>query len=571
MPLLSNDPVSSPACPSSCPSSFYTAPRLPMSIADDDILPAAEGAQSPRYAYHEAVPVNVEVKDHCHIYLDEQIYSTALTLINDLVVTGASHPNHKTRPAVAPDSHHIELTSALLLHPRPTSQKAQNLVIPSRAITILRNALLILGPRNANLKEALSFSPIVGSSKPRRSRKPIKYEDGSSASDTEDKQEHINGVVANSGRTRRCAKDFWHTVGWAFNCSVVCPKRWKVWKVWLDYMLDALEADWADRQKSDESKNSDNEECWEQRRQSLLVKYLAHAVGQSYAMKRIVRSAFADGGAESLKDFPEVFPNETKRPKYYSGQKRKRDDLKGKPFGNHDDEDEAEFESDDTSDSSQDVAGDDTMSGEIWSGGMDSMPLRQRVVMLLSRVSYFIPDCFANLQGVYDEIYQCTVRLPLQTFILFMSTTESSRLPRDIFVSLAQLLLARLLPPSAPSPHTIEDRDDDGMTQMMLEKCFLPFAASNISVTDNGRVSILVENFLRILVKAGVCRYTSSLKTAVEKGIMARENKAMKVDKRKRESDTRGKADEGDISMLKASGYRMRCLITVLKRAATIG
>ncbi|KAL2069746.1 hypothetical protein VTL71DRAFT_14425 [Oculimacula yallundae] len=541
-----------------------------MSITDDH-LPVAESAQSTRHSYRKAVPVGVEVKDHCHIYLDEQIYSTALTLINDLVVTGASHPDCENRPAVAADPHHIELTSALLIHPRPSSQEAQNAILPSRSIVILRNTLSLLGPRNASLNDAFSFSPLVGSGKSRGSRNIIKIEDEHSGSDDEDKQEHINGVIANDGRIRRCAKDFWHMVGWAFNCSVRYPRRWKAWKVWLDYMIDVLDADWAEREKKDEDNSTDDEDSWEMRRQSLLVRYLSHAVGQSYAMKRIVRSAFADGDAESLKDFPEVFSNETKKPKYQSGQKRKRDEIKGKPLGDHDEDDEAEFESEGTYESPPSAAGEDTMSDETWLGDMHSMALRQRVIMLLSRVSYYIPDCFASLQGVYDEIYQCTIRLPLPAFTLFMSTTESSQMPRDVFVSLAQLLLVRLLPASAPAPHTVEDRDDDGMTQQMLERCFLPFSASNSSVTDNGRVSILVENFLRILVKTGGCGYTPSIKAAVEKGILARENKVLKGDKRKKESDARSKVDDGDFYLLKASGQRMRCQIAILKQAATIG
>merc|ERR1711939_999412 len=142
-------------------------------------------------------------------------------------------------------------------------------------------------------------------------------EDGSSCSDTEDKQEHVNGIIANNGRLRRCARDFWHVVGWAFNCSVRYPRRWTVWKVWLDYMLDVLEHDWTQREQEDLAE----EDCWNLRRQSLIVKYLADAVDKSYAMKRIVRSAFADANAESLKDFPEIFPNETKKLSY--GQKRK--------------------------------------------------------------------------------------------------------------------------------------------------------------------------------------------------------------------------------------------------------
>ncbi|KAH6713647.1 hypothetical protein BKA61DRAFT_674267 [Leptodontidium sp. MPI-SDFR-AT-0119] len=543
-----------------------------MSITEDHAPAAeAEGSPPPKSGYRRAIPVTDDVRNHCHIYLDEQIYSTALTLLNDLVVTGASHPDCGNRPVVAPDPHHIELASALLIHPRPTSQEVVNIAYPSRAIIFLRNVLSISGPLNANLGEAFSFSSLGSSRKSRGSRNVIKYEDGSSGSDTEDKQEHINGIIANNGRIRRCAKDFWHMVGWAFNCSVRYPRRWKVWKVWLDYMLDVLDADWAEREKQDQARpcaegdDENNEESWELRRQSLLVKYLSDAVDKSHAMKRVVRSAFADGDAESLKDFPEIFPNETKQPKYQSGQKRKRDDPTGKMFGTHDEEDEAEFESEGTPESSQDDGADGNMSGEAWLGDMDSVALRQRVVMLLSRVSAYLPDCFASVFDVYDEIYQCAIRLPLPAFALFMSTAESSQLPQVVFVSLAQLLLLRLLPMSAPRPQTIEGRNSDDVTQLILERCFLPFAASSASVFDNARVSILAENFLRVLVQTGGCEYTPVLIAAVEKGILAREAK-IGGDKRRKESGTRSKVDEEEVFWLKASGQRMRCQIAVLKR-----
>ncbi|KAG4412312.1 hypothetical protein IFR04_014553 [Cadophora malorum] len=529
-----------------------------MSITEES-TPAADDSVRPKPGYRRSVPVNAEVKEHCHIYLDEQIYPTALALLNDLVVTGAAHPVHRDRPTVVPDPHHIELACALLVHPRPTSQEAANLSLPSQSILFLRNVLINLGPRNANLSEAFSFS-LTSTRKSRSSR--IRYEDGSSCSDTEDKQEHVNGIIANNGRLRRCARDFWHVVGWAFNCSVRYPRRWTVWKVWLDYMLDVLEHDWTQREQEDLAE----EDCWNLRRQSLIVKYLADAVDKSYAMKRIVRSAFADANAESLKDFPEIFPNETKKLSY--GQKRKRDDPLGKMFGSYDDEDEAEFESDGSSQSSQDGDENEIMSGEDWLGDMDTMALRQRVIMLLSRVSAYLPECFADCGDVYDEIYQCAVRLPLPAFTQFMSTANSSQMPSFVFVTLAQLLLIRLLPLSAPRPQTIEDRNDDGVTQLMLERCFLPFASSNSTVADNARVSILAENFFRSLVRTGGCEYTLSLKAAVDKGILVRENK-IKGDRRKKDSDARNKAEEGDMFTLKASGQRMRCLLAALRRCSS--
>jgi len=65
-------PLSSPTPSSSSSSSFHTAPRSPMSITEES-TPAADDSVRPKPGYRRSVPVNAEVKEHCHIYLDEQI------------------------------------------------------------------------------------------------------------------------------------------------------------------------------------------------------------------------------------------------------------------------------------------------------------------------------------------------------------------------------------------------------------------------------------------------------------------------------------------------------------------
>jgi hypothetical protein len=194
-------------------------------------------------------------------------------------------------------------------------------------------------------------------------------DDGSSTSDSEDGHERIRGIIANKGRIRNCAKDFWHMVGWAFNCSVRYPKRWKYWKVWLDFMLDVLDADWNERMNSKLDLGAPD--C-------LLLRYLSEAKGRSSAMKRVVRAAFADGSPESLKEFPEVFVNETKELKLQNGQKRKREDPERGSTNFGGGEDEAEL-TDQTSPDDDDMPDTDP-----WLGGPESIMLRQRVIVLVS-------------------------------------------------------------------------------------------------------------------------------------------------------------------------------------------
>jgi hypothetical protein len=200
----------------------------------------------------------------------------------------------------------------------------------------------------------------------------------------------MRGIIANKGRIRRCAKDFWHMVGWAFNCSVKYPKRWKYWKVWLDYMLDVLDADWTEREAQD-GLDSANTQIGEDEgpllRKSLLVKYLSEAKGRSSAVKRVVRSAFADGSPESLREFPEVFPNETKERKIQSGMKRKRESPVKQHFGDYcDDDAETAMDSAELTDQTPEPSQDSDNESAIdpWLGGTEAIALRQRLLALVS-------------------------------------------------------------------------------------------------------------------------------------------------------------------------------------------
>jgi hypothetical protein len=135
-----------------------------------------------------------------------------------------------------------------------------------------------------------------------------------------------------------------------------------------------------------------------------------------------------------------------------------------------------------------------------------------------------------------------------------------SQLPIIVFVSLTQLFLLRFLPSYAPHPETIVTRENDDLSQEVLEKCFLPFPANTSSIADNAKVSILVEMQFRQFLKSCRCYYTLSLESAIERGILARENKS-KGDKRRKDGGVRTKDEENDREWLRASGERLRNLL----------
>lgn len=322
------------------------------------------------------------------------------------MIPGAAHPNPLTALVFAPLPFHIEIVSTLLVHPSYTTQLPDNecAELASRSITFLRGLLATLGPLNGNLNEAFSLtsSAIRGAIQYRHNES-----EGTSETD-DDTAAYINGVVANQGRIRRCAKDFWHIVGWAFNCSVVHHKRWKYWKVWLDYMLDVLDADWNEREDQDimeevyQSRLQQHPEAqckYTKLRKSLVVEYLSDVRGRSSAVKRVVGAAFTDGGADDLRYYPEVFRNETQDVKAKNGQKRKRDNEFEPGFGNFSTGiDEPAFSrlrsESSTPEPSQSSSGREPDT-DPWLGGPESIVLRQRVLTLVC--SWFYSYCKASI------------------------------------------------------------------------------------------------------------------------------------------------------------------------------
>lgn len=346
---------------------------------------------------------------------------SALALLGDLVTSGASHPDAQDKPAFVPIPYHIELVSALLIHPRYTNQSPpdERLELASKSITFLRNTLHILGPINANLVEAFSFAPFTSTRTSRRSRNTLERDDGTSGSDSDDKPERMKGIIANKGRIRRCAKDFWHIVGWAFNCSIKHPKRWQYWKVYLDYMLDVLDADWNERERMDRitAKESGRECDYQMVRKGLLIKYLSDSKGKSSAMKRVVRSVFADGGSDSLRDFPEVFENETKEV-IYNGQKRKRADTMDQKFGDYDEDEGIQLADGSSSPMREDDEDDEEIIPEVdpYLGGTESIALRQRLLTFVgSSVTLLKGISLANPSSSHALRSSSRTRLPIST------------------------------------------------------------------------------------------------------------------------------------------------------------
>lgn len=91
------------------------------------------------------------------------------------------------------------------------------------------------------------------------------------------------------------------------------------------------------------------------------------------------------------------------------------------------------------------------------------------------------------------------------------------------------------------------------MTQADFELHYLPYAANYTNQTDNVKVSILIEGLLRLLVRYLGLQVTKELKSKLEEGITARDEKAR--------SATRKKPDDEAVGALSMSAARMRMML----------
>jgi len=164
-------------------------------------------------------------------------------------------------------------------------------------------------------------------------------------SDDDQAHERLNCLAATKQSLWQRAEDFWHIVGWAFNCSVMCQKRWERWRLWLDIMLELLEAEWSERKQlyaeSDGPKDDSIITA------SLIWKYIASQDPQSRACRRrIFRAILSTGGSQSLKEFPEIWYGETaeNKPEEESNDGPKTIDISNDDFGEYGRDEENEMD-----------------------------------------------------------------------------------------------------------------------------------------------------------------------------------------------------------------------------------
>lgn len=161
-------------------------------------------------------------------------------------------------------------------------------------------------------------------------------------------------------------------------------------------------------------------------------------------------------------------------------------------------------------------------------GTADSVSLRLRLFRLLSAAANYLPDRFCAVDELYETFADRIRSLPLPMFRLFVES-HSTTLPAFAHVSLLRHLAEELLPSSSsrPDPGDVDPVTDaeHGLSVIMAEQCFLPFAAGRVTAEDNAKLSLVLENMLWFIYANRDIECDEGLARAVERGIKAREDK----------------------------------------------
>ncbi|KAL9131371.1 MAG: hypothetical protein Q9217_000698 [Psora testacea] len=488
---------------------------------------------------------------------DEEARSSntqALNLLLSLLTSGTLPPSQL--PAAIAPPQFISLISTLTVHPTLTTRAKtlDRVQAANLASRYLRLTLGSVGPISENLAEAFSFSTqdtvSRGGRRGRRKTDDVERPDRGY-------EQNVDNELASVGSLWTRGEDFWHVIGWAFNCSILHKRRWEVWRAWLDYMLQVLETDW----------NLRFTESKEALSQSMIIRFI-HGGGRTAGNdKRILRAIFADGKGRCVNEYREIWPNETKELKKegHVQKAEKKIDIEADDYGDYlDDEIEADLE--DKSESSTPAprsasptkrnrksASNDMPNGAESLGGIESITLRLRLLSFLSKVAYHLSDHFMSTTTLYDLYLEHIRPLPLPTFSLIISPAGLRPFTIEAASSLTQFILRTIISAAAPAP------PDDRLDQNILEQCYLPFPANKANMLDNAKVSLCVETLLRLLD-----RYTSSgldwtpeLQDAMEKGAEERIRKARKLD--------------ADPVWLEGSAGRIRAVVGLAMKRAGCG
>lgn len=460
------------------------------------------------------------------------IDSKAIFMLNQTLLSSQARDDSLKKSVHAAPPAQLALLSTITVHPHRTTRlkERHDLAVVADSWTYLRNLLSIAGPMNAHFKTAFRFR---GAYRPHRQRRAASGEDGQDGID----DDRIYNKYDNEESLFHQAEDLWHVFGWAFNCSILYPHRWRYWKLWLEYMLDALEADWNWRRHMDEESESKTTKlCRDHRRESLLMMYVEQDRPSRTRRTRILKAIFADGKESSRRFFHEIFHNEHRLPKG-DGQGTKKE-----MFPTNVDVDSGEYGGymDFTDSNDDDVEGSPqktprtprlSVSDDLCRGTVDSVPLRLRLFVLLSIAAGTLPSELSDLGDLHVEFVKQMREQPVQAFQYYITRLrewaaeneppEFTSIVADIFVR----LLDGLLPSASRNPAKTKVDGSAGDRILFSARSltyFLAWPAATDDLEDNARVALLLEAVLASVPPAALVEYMPDLREAAVRGLEAR-------------------------------------------------
>ncbi|KAJ5640645.1 hypothetical protein N7528_000270 [Penicillium herquei] len=555
--------------------------------------------------YRKPAGLPEQLFHHAGIFFEEKLYTNGLSLLLNTLASGT----YASNKVIIPLPQHIALCVTFLVHPSTTTraktseeQDASNL-----ALRLLRILGTLVNPEDCRLGEAFKFTE-------RTSRSGRRHEpSGHNSGLQTDKPLNLPMGTGDSLWSR--AGDFWHAVGWAFNCSVLHPERWERWQVWLQYMCDIMQDDWAARvhkwekrreerkngtggngkESTRDEQNKHEKEDLEIFRESLIFQFI-NSGSTSGQHRRILRAIFADGGVKSVNEFGQVFKNELKSLRTPE-QAKKRDrevNIEMEEYGDYLAQDESDEELNRVNDSGYSPSNRESSSNPRKSkrtrrgtrsagkgtpsqppeketslphsevglapmGGLGALKLRKQLLAILSNVSERLPDQFMHWYDLYDMFVENISPLSLPIFQAIVSPSVLPVLSAAAQTTLCEKLLLGLRESSAPSS------DEDFLTQSKLEKCFLPYGAASNTAVNHIKISILLESVIILLASSELVVMTPSFKETVESGINHRADRAQEEFRRNQAS-----RDNEPIEWcwLVESGERLMYLVEILSLSA---
>jgi hypothetical protein len=543
-----------------------------------------------------------------------QTDTAAIQILSGLLSDGASQAaiQRKPKPALIPPPSQIALLTTLIIHPSFTTRapETSNTHAASHALAYLRGLLATVGPINANFRAAFDFNTThtrphdttIGSHTRAHGRASNNHDSrrtttttttttSSSSSADDSSDDALTGPFARSQLIFGRGRDFWAVLGWAFRCAAEHPARWRHWRVWLELVVSVLEADWDERLAWDLDAGKTGRggktaaRPYPLLRGSLVVGYLEGLRRErKNAVREAVRGVFAftdgENGVSDRALFKEVFEREGVvgrgvKSKRKRGEEVAAVDLENGEFGDYLDGDE--FESAEEREGEGDgptpsaprgrrkpgrkSKGEGTSPFTLTDGIAETVPFRLRIFRLLSAVSYYLPETFAPVDELYERFTDQVRALPLPMFRLFVESNHAA-LPKDVQVAYLRMIIEEMLP-RHPDPADVDPVGGagTGVTMLVMQECFLPFAANKVTAEDNAKLSLALESMMWFVFSHIDVEYSPGLRRAVERGIKARE------DKIKRRPGAVSAAEKAAREMLARSARNLRALVDVIAAA----